>query len=830
MMKKIFKILVIVLVFLFLLFHENKAIQLENTNYLNNEISLGDSVPKLINPYYNINHFIVADYVLNPSNSDMSDNIQNTLNSCYSAGGGTVWLNRGVYIVSKPINIPTGCTLMGDYQDPDNSGTLDYGTKIVVNVNNFRRDNSDDERSGLFKMHSSSGIEGITIYYKNQNINNPVTQPWSIYYSTYNEDLEEPGKSPGMLFTIKNITLINSYLGIGRSTKEIIGSGMVMIENVKGTVLKKGVQIHNSGEVSTIVGLTLKQKYWASANIKAFNDNVSNINENTIINKIKSIVGVGLLLTDAELSEYANVNISGYRFGVYIPKRSTISARTVGSGAFYNLNVSNTNIGFFAESDSSGLSLLSSVGYVISNSSIAGSEYAIYVSSPLINGKRGTLKLNDVSIKGKTGGDSGLLYYNSATKSYTPVYNVANGADVTGKINNTGKFSNISLSHKLKNDGKNFMYLNSGSSVDAINNALASISLKGGGVVYLKPGKYIINKTINIPANVELRGSFASSSYKAGKRNGYSNTTTNIPNDGIVLGTILVVNTSNIAVKINGNNSGIYGLYFIYESNIKNLGSYKEYPYTIECINVKNIYLKNITIVGASHGIHFNNVNGFTIQNVVSGVIINTLKIENSNNGLIANCLQNGWLSDWNLLYYGSTNLNNITKKKLAHLLIHGSNNIELLNTFAYGSSVFLTTSYSSLYAVNLGYDGLDNVFIHEANARIVSVNAFTYGENMSKLVKINGGSVGVYNNYNMSNISVNDVISNISLNTSKASIKGDVNGDEKVNSLDYILIRKHIMGTKLTGDSLKRADVNIDNIINSKDYIQIRKIIMGIK
>ena len=79
-----------------------------------------------------------------------------------------------------------------------------------------------------------------------------------------------------MLFTIKNITLINSYLGIGRSTKEIIGSGMVMIENVKGTVLKKGVQIHNSGEVSTIVGLTLKPKYWASANIKAFNDNVGN--------------------------------------------------------------------------------------------------------------------------------------------------------------------------------------------------------------------------------------------------------------------------------------------------------------------------------------------------------------------------------------------------------------------------------------------------------------------------------------------------------------------------------------------------------------------------
>ena len=58
---------------------------------------------------------------------------------------------------------------------------------------------------------------------------------------------------------------------------------------------------------------------------------------------------------------------------------------------------------------------------------------------------------------------------------------------------------------------------------------------------------------------------------------------------------------------------------------------------------------------------------------------------------------------------------------------------------------------------------------------------------------------------------------------------KGDVNGDGKVNAQDYILIRKHIMGIKLTGDNLSRADVNKDNFINSKDYIAIRKIILNI-
>ncbi len=815
-MKRIVNTFIILVIFIFLMLPKN-------TNDLkDNDIILGDTnLPRLITPTYSTDHFIVADYVLNPSSNDMSDSIQNTLNTCYKNGGGTVWLNKGIYYVSKPIDVPTGCTLMGDWQDPDNySGTLDYGTKIVVNVNNFKRDNSDDERSGLFRMHSSSGVEGLTIYYKGQNINNPISQPWTFYCTTLVEDLEEPGKSPGMLFTVKNITMINSYYGIGRSSFEIIGSGMLMVENVKGTVLKKGAQYHNSGEVSTITGLNLKPKYWASANLNAFNDNVGNISESTIINKIKSIGGIGLSITDAELSEYVNVNITGYKYGIYVPKRSTISARAVGSGAFYNLNISNTSIGIFVDSDGEGKkpTVSSGIGYVISNSTIEGSDYSIYISAPLESGKRGTIKLNNVSLKGKIGGNGGLLYYDNSSKNYKSVYSVIGASDAAGKINNNGKFTNINISRKLKNNGDYFIVVNPGCTVDTLNGVLSSVSQNGGGVVYLKPGRYNVDKTIIIPDNVELRGSFASPSYKAGKRNGNG--------DGILLGTILHVNTGVNAVKINGNNSGVSGIYFMYESNVRNLGNYKEYPYTIETINTKNIYIKNITICGATHGININKVDGFTIQNLVTGIISNTIKIDNSNNGLILNSLENGWVSDWNLLYYGSTNLNNISKKKLSHLLVHNTQNLDIQNTFAYGANTFLTTSNSKLYLVNVGYDGLDNIFLHESNTTLTSVNAFVYGNNLNTLIKISGGSIGLYNNYNMNNIEQNDYEYNIKTSN---NIVGDINGDGKVNTSDYILIRKHLIGIKLTGDSLSRADVNKDGKINSLDYIQIRKKIIGI-
>lgn len=69
------------------------------------------------------------------------------------------------------------------------------------------------------------------------------------------------------------------------------------------------------------------------------------------------------------------------------------------------------------------------------------------------------------------------------------------------------------------------------------------------------------------------------------------------------------------------------------------------------------------------------------------------------------------------------------------------------------------------------------------------------------------------------SNISHGDVID---------KIKGDVNDDGKVNSLDYIIIRKHIMGlSKLDSNKLAYADINNDNKVNSLDYVIIRKIIL---
>lgn len=61
--------------------------------------------------------------------------------------------------------------------------------------------------------------------------------------------------------------------------------------------------------------------------------------------------------------------------------------------------------------------------------------------------------------------------------------------------------------------------------------------------------------------------------------------------------------------------------------------------------------------------------------------------------------------------------------------------------------------------------------------------------------------------------------------------LKGDVNGDKKVTSLDYVLIRNHINKTKLlTGNALRRSDVNKDGKVSSLDYVLVMNHLNGKK
>ncbi|WP_010250401.1 carbohydrate-binding protein [Acetivibrio cellulolyticus] len=60
--------------------------------------------------------------------------------------------------------------------------------------------------------------------------------------------------------------------------------------------------------------------------------------------------------------------------------------------------------------------------------------------------------------------------------------------------------------------------------------------------------------------------------------------------------------------------------------------------------------------------------------------------------------------------------------------------------------------------------------------------------------------------------------------------IKGDLNGDGNINSIDFALFRQHLLGTTLlTEKYISNADVNADEQVNSIDFALMRQYLLGI-
>ena len=57
----------------------------------------------------------------------------------------------------------------------------------------------------------------------------------------------------------------------------------------------------------------------------------------------------------------------------------------------------------------------------------------------------------------------------------------------------------------------------------------------------------------------------------------------------------------------------------------------------------------------------------------------------------------------------------------------------------------------------------------------------------------------------------------------------GDVNGDNSINSTDYALLNKYLLGDVTSIPSLESADVNSDGSVNSTDYAILKRYLLGI-
>ena len=659
----------------------------------------------------------VTDFGADPTGlRDSTAAVRNAIAFAEQNGGGTVWMPAGQYLVTDTIHVPTLINLRGDYVDPDLGEG--YGTVILA-----KPPVEDTEDKGLFYLEASSGVEGLTIYYPEQDLQE--IKPY--FYAFY----LHPAKPRQMLRTLKSITLVNCYRGIAADDNE-----MTMLKNIKGTCLKMGIRLDNAWDVGIFSNIHLTPDYWANAAAP-----LKSADRQAIVSWSKANDGTGISIGSAEQQQYCNIKLRGFTYGIHFPVKPT---HFMGSGPMYGLDIADCTYGIYAQEGTwtSGYALhyplKTSIdwrcGYNISCSRIAGDKYAVYNASSSVfwpkdccewaDGEehRGYIRLTDCKLQGKTYG-------------YVIYSKLGEHADLSNK--------KMILSRRCKTTSNAFEMLPCNADEQQIQAVLDQVGQRGGGVVYVPPGYYVIKNGLTVPANTELHGA--------------AGCPQRVPTHGTVFCVYqpsceTPITDAQAAVTLEGDNAGISGIYFIYKENILSIDSkatYRFYPYTVRGRG-KGVFCLNCAISGASHGVDFTDCDEHFLEHLVSCCTDRSIVVS-GNDGLVQNCLQNG-----NLLFRtkilptdegGNAQKNffrPIGRPRTKYITVGEGRGQQILNCFIYGGNQFLVSNGAQdLLVINACSDSTQEALFEFFGGSATVINSIRTG---GSDWRNHGASIQIYN------------------------------------------------------------------------------------
>lgn len=646
----------------------------------------------------------VADVTKEPYNADstgakdVTDIINKALSDVSKSGGGTVWMPAGKYLVKGSVNVPSYCTLRGDWQDPD-KGT-DYGTIIIAVPPKNTTVNK-----GLFMLGGSAGVNGLTVYYPEQNLEDVRDYPFTFYTTGQG--------SSYMLSSVVNCTVINGYRGIGACVLENNAHEQLTVDNFKGTFLHTAAEVYNQADVGTWKRVTVNPEYWLNC---PFNE--SRAEESKLRSYMRENT-VGLILGDLEWTEFAGLYVDGCKYGIQIVKGHRIEF----AGSIFDARITDCSIGLKVDA------IDSRWGMTVCNSLIEGSEYSIQ------NNSGGIVKAANVSLVGETGGKGSIVTEEGK-----------DAAEITLDYNVSYKKPEANI--YLYQGGVGGSY-----DVSAVVQALLDEAGKTGGVVYLPGGFYRLDQPLTVPSGVELRGSAGCPT-----RDAASST-----NGTVILsyyGDGSEFKPSDRALITLSAGAGINGVRIIYPDNgpaDKNLKT----TYAIRGQG-EGVYCVNCSIAAAGYGVDFSGCDRHYIKKLTTCCYYNCITV-GGKNGTVEGCLQNGTVllrmgtklsSKCNNLISidnaGSMLFDKITRKNCKYINIKDGEGEKIYNSFAYGTSTLVGNSGGlNAEVISVGGDNIGDTLITQSKGSMTVLGSMRYN---GKSYSLTGGTLKLY-----ARITIND-------------------------------------------------------------------------
>lgn len=171
---------------------------------------------------------------------DSSAAIQEAMDACSASGGGIVELASGRFPLHRPLTVPPGVTLRGQWAGPHYS-SLSRGTVVEVLWGRGEADGPPQ-----FMLGESSTIEGLTVFYPEQRVEDIQPYPWTV-------------QGQGTHLNVVNCTFTNPYKAIDFGSYH---HEMHYIRNVYGCPLSIGVSLDQCTDIGRVENVHFNPNAW----------------------------------------------------------------------------------------------------------------------------------------------------------------------------------------------------------------------------------------------------------------------------------------------------------------------------------------------------------------------------------------------------------------------------------------------------------------------------------------------------------------------------------------------------------------------------------------